>query len=138
MSVYVQTNQPIQLALNQAAYAVSAADTGKIFLVGVQGQALTITLTALAAGLHYRFQTTVGGAALAALVRIRGVGGANIYGTLAIVGATPVYIKAQTHVQFVSAATPCAIGDFVELYCDGVQWSAFGSSGLAGGMSIAP
>ena len=60
MSVYVQTNQPIQLALNQAAYAVSAADTGKIFLVGVQGQALTITLPALSAGLHYRFQTTVG------------------------------------------------------------------------------
>ena len=33
MSVYVQTNQPVQLALNQAAYAVSAADTGKIFLL---------------------------------------------------------------------------------------------------------
>ena len=74
---------------------------------------------------------------MAALVRIRGVGGGNIYGTLAIVGATPVYINAQTHVQFVSAVTPFAIGDFVELYCDGVQWSAFGSSGLAGGISLA-
>ena len=38
MSVYVQTNQPVTLALNQAAYAVSAADTGKLFLIGVQGQ----------------------------------------------------------------------------------------------------
>ena len=35
MAVYVQ---PVTLALNQAAYAVSAAYTGKLFLIGVQSR----------------------------------------------------------------------------------------------------
>src|SRR4051794_918561 len=57
MAGYIQSNQ-IVLVPNIASYAVSVADTGKIFIlpqttVGVG--AIAITLPAIASGLHYRF-----------------------------------------------------------------------------------
>ncbi len=134
MSVYVQTNQPIPLVLNQAAYACSSVDTGKLFLIGIQGQALTITLPALAAGLHYRFQTAVGGVAMAFDVIVRAVAATNLSGLLCIAANNPAAITAQTSCTFVAAA-PCAVGDFVDCYCDGVQWSVIACSSLAGGIT---
>ena len=134
MSVFVQTNQAITLP-NQAAYAVSETDTGKMFLISIQGAAQTITLPALAAGLHYRFQTPIAGAPITANVGIRAVAANNVSGVLSIVGATPVAITGQTTITFTTAN--CAIGDFLECYCDGTQWSVFGMSSVAGGLTHA-
>ena len=53
MSGYVQTNQ--SFILPSANYTVSAADTGKLFLIPQLGVVITITLPAGQAGLHYRF-----------------------------------------------------------------------------------
>jgi hypothetical protein len=137
MSVYVQTNQPIVLTLTPAAVAIAAADTGKLFLVGPMAQATIITLPALAAGLHYRFQTTVAGAALAFLCTIRAVAATNINGVLANVADGLGVVTARTSLAFVSAATPCGIGDTIDLYCDGTQWSVFAFARLTGGIALA-
>jgi len=133
MSVYLQTNQCMNLQ-NIAAYQLTPQDTGKIILLNAAvGQGVTVTLPALAAGLHYRFQSMVAGATLAHDVAIRGVAANNISGILTIVGADPVAKTGATSVTFTTAA--CAIGDAVELYCDGVQWSCLGYSSVAGGLA---
>lgn len=137
MSVYVQTNQPYPLTLTAAAVAISAADTGKVFLIGPMAQATTITLPALAAGLRYRFQTTVAGAALAFLCTIRAVAATNIQGVLANAADGLGVVTNRTSLAFVSAATPCAIGDAMEFYCDGTQWSVFAYARLTGGIALA-
>jgi len=137
MAVYVQTNQPIPLTLIPAAYAVNAADTGKLFLIGPMAQATTITLPALQAGLHYRFQTTVAGVALAFLCTIRAVAATNIQGVLANVADGLGVVTNRTSLAFVSAANPCAIGDTIDLYCDGTQWSVFAYARLTGGIALA-
>ena len=61
MSLYIQTNQKVQLvaAGTPAAYAVNAADTGKVFCIPALGGAgvnvLAITLPAAAPGLRFKF-----------------------------------------------------------------------------------
>ncbi len=130
MAVYVQTNQPINLTLNQAAYQVSAADTGKLFLLGVQGQALTITLPALASGLHYRFQVLA--PVLGFNIIITSVA-AIMNGLLCIAAANPAAVTASVSLTVTTAAS--LVGDFVDCYCDGVQWSLIAGSGAVGGIT---
>ncbi len=134
MSVYVQTNQPVQLP--NADYQILAADSGKLMLVGVvplTTGARTYTLPAPAAGLHYRFQNATagalgqnaliaGGAALSALMN----------GALTIVGANPVAVSGRTSVNFLTAAT--LHGDSIDCYCDGTRWSVLGFGQVAGSL----
>ncbi len=126
MAVYLQTNQPVQIATPQGvAYAVSASDTGKLFLIGIQAQGVTITLPALAAGLHFRFQAKVTGATMTADVLIRPVAGLNVSGLLCIAAANPAAVTGATSLSF------------MDFYCDGVQWSVIACSSAAGGITQA-
>jgi len=137
MAVYVQTNQPEIIALNIAATQINASDTGKLFLIGAQGQALNVNLPAVQGGLHYRFQTTVDGAGLAHNVSIGLVAPNNhtLFGVIVNAADGLSAVDAQSRINFVGGnVDPCAIGDSIDLYCDGVNWSVFAYAQLT--MSI--
>ncbi len=136
MSVYLQTNQVVTIQ-DAAAYAVSPADTGKTIMLRIMSQGCTITLPALAAGLHYRIQTPVAGAALAFDVAVTASAGLLLNGVITFPGATPVAVTDNTSITFLTAGTPCAIGDSIDCYCDGTRWSVLGYSRLNGGLAVA-
>ena len=140
MSVYVQTNQPV--ILGDAAYTVSATDTGKLFLFRTQlNAARTITLPA-EPGLHFRFMVSLN----------NGAGGANILGAAvnndAII-TSPVNGKVQG--TLLCSNGPAAVmvlkndantarfdntsvtGDYMDVYCDGEFWNISGMSRVTGG-----
>ncbi len=134
MSVYVQTNQPINLP--NANLAISAADTGKTMLFTTLTGARTYTLPALAAGLHYRF-INMAPAALGASAIIMGSGGpgnALLNGVLLKGGVVPAVVVGRSAVNFITAQS--VKGDFLDCHCDGVQWSVFGSGRTTGAFTV--
>ena len=95
MSVYVQTNQIVNIP-NAAAYAVSMTDTGKVHIcpqttVGVGD--ITVTLPAVAAGLHYRF-INGSAAAAAANVIVQSAAAGLLNGLIIQLGATVAATRA--------------------------------------------
>ncbi len=139
MSLYVQTNQIIQLT-NAAAPAntILAADTGKIMKIPVLTAATrVITLPALAAGLHYRFMVDV--SAIAGLTQIArltpAAGGTPVNGTLINANGVAA-VTVQKNAAAVADFTATAVtGDYIDLYCDGVTWHVSGMSSVAAGLA---
>jgi hypothetical protein len=143
MSVYLQTNQDI-LVPNQAAYTVSTADTGKIFILpqtvaGVGN--ITISLPAPAPGLHFRFINSSPAAsvrnvaitATAAVVYGQAImGPLNGVAFLNIAGVPPAGL---TTLNFVTGVT--VLGDSADYYCDGTRWYVNAYATTAGSFTAA-
>ena len=127
MSVYVQTNQPKEYINTATPQTLSANDTGKVILVGVQAQATTLNLPAVAQGLHYKFIRT-GNSATQAHDFIISAGATILYGAITNVIDGLSVVNADTSIAFSAVAAHGQIGDTIDMYCDGVHWSvlAFG------------
>lgn len=138
MTVYLQTNQDV-LVPNIGAVAVSASDTGKIFIlpqttVGVG--AVTLTLPALASGLHYRFingSAAVSAATVSITATAAVLFGQAVMGPVGGVALLP--ISANTTLNFVTAVT--LKGDYADYYCDGTNWYITANARTAGSFTVA-
>ncbi len=142
---YVQTNQTI-LVPNQAAYAISNADSGKILILpqttaGVG--AIAITLPAPSVGLHYRIingsaAISVANVTVAATAAI--MHGQLIQGPTNGVSLTPV-VGLTTLTFAIGVVGPPATGsikgDYADLYSDGTLWYIQGASSRILSMTIA-
>ena len=139
MSLYIQTNQKVQLlaAGAPAAYAVNAADSGKVFCIpalGAGANILAITLPAAAPGLRFKF---IAQGILASDATITAPAGAFIVGVLlnTTVGTINTIIK-----TIVGASLTCGLdlrakeGDFIEVYCDGTYYHVTGISQVVAGL----
>lgn len=129
MSGYVQTNQPIVITNTGAAITISAVDTGKVFLIGIQAQATTAMLPAAAPGLHYKFIRT-GNSATQAFNFIIAAPGTLLHGVIANVIDGLSDINANTSIAFSAVAVHGQIGDTIDMYCDGTNWSVLASGQL--------
>jgi len=137
MAVYVQTNQPVVIALIASPYQVVDSDTGKLFLIGPQLQELDINLPVNEAGLHYRFQTKVAGVALAHSVNIGYAGAEDIYGTIFNVAEDVLVVQGVSTINFTGGnVDPCSIGDTIDLYCDGTNWLVSAYAQLTGAITV--
>ena len=122
---FTQSNQPVLIPND--AYTVSVTDSGKLLLSGAITANRTINLPPVQIGLHYRFMDTAT-AAFTATIQPRNVDGtvANglINGVLINQGVTAITLagalkNAANTVIFTIASV---LGDYVDLYCDGVSW----------------
>jgi len=139
MANYVQTNQ-IVLVPNQTAYAVSAADSGKIFncpqttVIGI----ITITLPAAAPGLHYRFINGSPAASVANVV-VQGAAGGLLNGLIITLGAAVNATRSHVVTNSLSmtfVSTVSVLGDHMDFYCsDGRTWSVSAMSSVSDGIS---
>jgi hypothetical protein len=128
MSGYVQTNQAITLP--DSVYTVSAADTGKLFLVPVLAVNRVVTLPAVAVGLHFRFLAT---ATLTHTATITAAGLVNGVLLNNNAGATTLVAKNAANSAVMTATA--VLGDHVDVYCDGVAWHVSGMSSVAAGLA---
>lgn len=139
MSVYVQTNQPIQL--QDADSTISATDTGKIMLVPVLTANRIIALPTLAAGLHYRFMNSASAAgpvaaSLAFTATIRPTPAANrVEGTLVVNNANVANIVSKNNAASAILTDTSLTGDYIDVYCDGTFWHVNGMSRVAAGLA---
>ena len=135
MSLYIQTNQCV--TLTDANNTISAADTGKIFLitsVGVVATTRIITLPALQLGLRYKFiMLGLVGALNTSVVAITG-GVNSMMGQLTFSGASVLSGPAGANsFSFIGGAAGAGSGpgDTIEVTCMQVlpaQWSCNGSA----------
>ena len=116
---------------------LSAGDSGKIFLLpdipGAGGVDRTITLPALAPGLHYIFLNS----GLAAVHDWIITGGAGILASTTVRAGVAVLSAGSgtaTSIRVVGGTS--VIGDCVELYSVGTRWSVRASSGAGAGITI--
>lgn len=123
-----QSNQTVLLPA--ANVTLSAADSGKIFLLPNLTANQTITLPALSPGLHYVFINS----ALAANNWIITSTTAITAGTLIAPGGNPAS-AAGTTISFVGGTS--LVGDRVEYYSAGTRWSVIASTGVAAGIVAA-
>jgi len=93
-----------------------------------------ITLPTIETGLHYRFVKT--GIAAFASVLTPAAGGTPFQGHIINTNGTPtaVPITAGATVSFTGTS---AIGDYIELHCDGTNWYVNGMSKVAAGLATA-
>jgi hypothetical protein len=109
---------------------LTAADNGKtLYLNAAAGK--TIILPAVSAGLYFRFVV----AAVFATDNwvIDSAEGDNIDGSIEVAGAV-IVAGAEDQINFVASAE--ALGDYVELESDGVQWFVHGMAALTGGITV--
>lgn len=108
---------------------LTAADNGKTFyLRAAAGK--TIVLPAVSAGLYFRFVVALAFATDNWI--IDSAEGDNIDGSIEVAGAV-VVAGAEDQINFVASAE--ALGDYVELESDGVQWFVHGMAALSGGIT---
>lgn len=101
----------------------TVAQTGTIFQMGTAGVDVTLPAPTVASGVHYRF--VVSGAVATTDMTIVAGTADTIEGTLLVAGAV-VDCDANDLITFVVDGEN--IGDYVDLYSDGVKWM-IGSSG---------
>ena len=133
MSSYVQTSQAVLIP--NASYTVSAADTGKLMLIGaltVGGK--VISLPAPAVGLHYRFMAT---GTLGQTATLTPTPAGNIVNGSLIVdtGVAATTFIAKTAVPSAVLTATAVLGDYIDAYCDGTAWHVSGVSQAAAGLS---
>ena len=112
-----------------AALTLTNADNGKTFYLNASA-GKTITLPAVEAGLYFKFVV----AAVFATDNwiIDSAEGDNIDGSIEVAGAV-VVAGAEDQINFVASAE--ALGDYVILESDGVQWFVHGMAALTGGIT---
>ncbi len=134
MSIYVQTNQIVQL--NNADTVILASDTGKLMLIPALtvGQK-TYTLPAAQAGLHYRFMTNATPTQIAAITSaVAGtVQGAVMNTNTGALNVTT--LVALTNANSANFTANALRGTYIDAYCDGVNWHMTGLSRHATGLS---
>jgi hypothetical protein len=130
MSGYVQTNQANFLP--DAAYTLTAAQTGELFLIPVLASNRVITLPAAQAGLHYRFMA-IGTLSHTATLTPATTGLVN--GILANNNAGAGSVVAKTAANTAVLTATAVLGDFIDVYCDGTAWHVSGMSQVAAGLS---
>ncbi len=119
MSTLVQTNQPVIIP-DATPYPVLASDTGKILLIPTLTNDTTINLPAVAPGLFYRFIVTAPATLThKALVTAVGLINGTAINNVAAAGVNVVYTD-QNAVRFFEVGV---LGDFCDVYCNGVRWS---------------
>ena len=110
--------------------AITAADSGKTFLIS--GTGYTITLPETTAGVVYKFKVA---AAFSTDMLIQTVSTQRdtISGSLIVVGAV-VDADAVDRVTFEDGAE--RIGDFIELSSDGSVWTLFGNGAQSSSITV--
>jgi len=130
MSGYVQSNYVVSLPpINQT---LSAADSGKIFLLPDLGAAKTITLPALSPGLHYTFLNAALAAAFNWTITSGGNNNTGVLVRVGVVAATAA--SANGNINFIGGTS--VIGDCVEIFSCGTKWSVRATSGAAAGITV--
>jgi len=137
MAVYLQSNEAVLLANANA--TINASDSGRIhFTPQTAGAAnITLTLPAVAAGLHYRFINGAGGA-LSGSVIIAGAAANLLRGVILqgpINAPLSVSVTNSSNIRFVTAAS--LQGDFIDLYCDGTNWYVHAMTAIAVAITVA-
>jgi len=113
---------------------LSAADSGKVFLLVQVGADRTATLPAAAAGLTFKFILKTAAANKWEIVQAGGT--QDFVGTVVDgAGTSDSATAADTLVRFVGGTA--VAGDQVELECDGTVWFIRGSCAAAGGIIFA-
>ena len=113
---------------------LSAADSGKVFLLVQAGADRTATLPAAAAGLNFKFILKTAAANKWEIVQAGGT--QDFVGTVVDgAGSSDSAGAADTLVRFVGGTA--AAGDQIELECDGSVWYIRGSCAGAGGIIFA-
>ena len=112
------------------AYEVLASDSGKLFLVS-QAAAYTITLPTEQEGLNFKFMCN---AAASNDVKIDG-GESNAIKGQAFDPTTGINAIDNNMVKFASGSA--AVGDIIELHCDGTDWLCIAHSGGTNGIVVA-
>ena len=135
MSLYVQTNQCV--TLTDANNTISAADTGKIFLippVAVVATTRIITLPAPQLGLRYKFiMQGLVGALNTSIVAISG-GANSMRGQLSVSGGSLISgVAGANSFSFIGgvAGAGAGPGDTIEVTCMSVlptQWACTGAA----------
>ncbi len=118
-----------------AATTLTKADSGTVYILDAAGGA-TVTLPALADGLHFKF--IVGANFASTNWVIDSAEGDNINGIIADMGATVAGVPAVGEDQVNFVATAEAIGDWVELIADSgnSQWLVTGMCATNGGITV--
>jgi len=113
---------------------LTAADSGKVFLLVQAGADRTATLPAAAAGLNFKFILKTAAANKWEIVQAGGT--QDFVGTVVDgAGSSDSAGAADTLVRFVGDTA--AAGDQIELECDGTVWYIRGACAAAGGIIFA-
>lgn len=113
---------------------LTAADSGKVFLLIQAGTARTATLPAPVSGLNFRFVLKTASTANWSIVQAAAAD--DFVGTVVDgAGSSDTATSTDTLVRFVGGTA--VAGDEVELVCDGTNWYTRGSCDAAGGVIFA-
>jgi len=125
----IRQNVPETIA---AARTLTASDSGKIFILNASaGAAVSLPAVATSAGVRYKFIT---GAAFASTAFTIVAATAKIQGGV-IVNSTNVPCANITTITLAHGAE--AVGDWIELDCDGTNWYVKGVAKESGGVTVA-
>ena len=123
--------QVLETQVISSAITLSAADSGKLFsLNAAAGAQITLPAVATSAGLNFRFtvQALFATTAWTILAASSVIQGGVIVNSVNVLGAN------ENTITFAHAAD--TIGDFVQLYCDGVNWYVSGVGASAGAITL--
>jgi hypothetical protein len=126
-----ELRQVLETQVISSAITLSAADSGKQFsLNAAAGAQITLPAVATSAGLNFRFtvQALFATTAWTILAASSVIQGGVIVNSVNVLGAN------ENTITFVASAD--TIGDFVQLYCDGVNWYVSGVGATAGAITL--
>jgi hypothetical protein len=123
--------QVLETQVISSAITLSAADSGKLFsLNAAAGAQITLPAVATSAGLNFRFQVQALFATTAWTIKAA----SNVIQGGVIVNSVNVLGADENTITFSASAD--TIGDFVQLYCDGVYWYVSGVGATAGAITL--
>lgn len=126
-----ELRQLVQTSVISAATTLTAADSGRHYsLNAAAGAQITLPAVATSAGLNFRFTVQ----ALFATTAWTILAASNVIQGGAIVNSVNVPGANENTITFAHAAD--TIGDFILLYCDGVNWYASGVGTTAGAITF--
>jgi hypothetical protein len=111
---------------------ITAADSGKVFVLSQAGTARTVTLPSVETGLNFKFVLAATSTGNWSIVQASGAEDFVGHVVSADGGAGDTASGTDTFVRFVGGTA--VIGDTVELDCDGTVWYIKGSMSVAGGI----
>lgn len=123
--------RPLVTETLTGARTITVQDTGKVFILGgAAGAAITLPAVATSAGIYLKFIVGLAFATTNWTV----VAASNVIQGSVIVNSTHVPGVNENTISFVASAE--ALGDFVELVCDGTNWYVNGSGVASGSITL--